>query len=61
MLGLPAPASSPASFWSDQYGLRIQYLGYAPLGDRVEIDERPGAQRLRRRLAPRRPTGGRAP
>jgi 3-phenylpropionate/trans-cinnamate dioxygenase ferredoxin reductase subunit len=41
MLDLPAPAAPPASFWSDQYGLRIQYLGYAPLGDRVEIDGDP--------------------
>lgn len=38
MLGLEPSSAPPASFWSDQYGLRIQYLGYAPLGDSVEID-----------------------
>jgi NADPH-dependent 2,4-dienoyl-CoA reductase/sulfur reductase-like enzyme len=38
LLGLD-PGSQPASsFWTDQYGIRIQYLGHAPLADRVEID-----------------------
>jgi NADPH-dependent 2,4-dienoyl-CoA reductase/sulfur reductase-like enzyme len=32
----PRPALS--SFWSDQYGIRIQYLGHAALADAVEID-----------------------
>ncbi len=41
MLGLPSPPAPPASFWSDQYGLRIQYLGYAPLGDDLEIEGDP--------------------
>ena len=27
-----------SSFWSDQYGMRIQYLGHAALADAVEID-----------------------
>ena len=41
MLGLdPGPASA-TSFWTDQYGLRIQYLGRAPLADRFEIDGDP--------------------
>jgi NADPH-dependent 2,4-dienoyl-CoA reductase/sulfur reductase-like enzyme len=33
----PAPPR-PASFWSDQYGVRIQYLGQAQLADSVSID-----------------------
>jgi len=37
MLGIDAVAPSPASFWSDQYGHRIQYIGYAPAGDSHEI------------------------
>ena len=38
MLGLE-PASQPLpSFWSDQYGLRIQYLGQARHADAMEID-----------------------
>jgi 3-phenylpropionate/trans-cinnamate dioxygenase ferredoxin reductase subunit len=41
MLGFPSPAEPPASFWSDQYDLRIQYLGYAPLGDGLEVDGDP--------------------
>ena len=34
----PAPA---AGFWSDQYGLRIQYVGYADLADEATIEGRP--------------------
>ena len=44
MLGLEPLAAPLASFWSDQYGLRIQYLGYAGLGDAVEIDGDPNAR-----------------
>jgi 3-phenylpropionate/trans-cinnamate dioxygenase ferredoxin reductase subunit len=33
----PAPAPLP-SFWSDQYGTRIQYLGHAELADDVTIE-----------------------
>jgi 3-phenylpropionate/trans-cinnamate dioxygenase ferredoxin reductase subunit len=33
----PAPGPLP-SFWSDQYGTRIQYLGHAELADDVTID-----------------------
>jgi NADPH-dependent 2,4-dienoyl-CoA reductase/sulfur reductase-like enzyme len=37
------PAPPPlSSFWSDQYGKRIQYLGHAPLADAVSIDGDPG-------------------
>ena len=34
-------AAPLSSFWSDQYGLRIQYVGYASLGDTVELDGDP--------------------
>jgi 3-phenylpropionate/trans-cinnamate dioxygenase ferredoxin reductase component len=38
MLGL-SPGSAPlTSFWSDQYGVRIQYLGDARHSDAVELD-----------------------
>ena len=33
----PAPSPLP-SFWSDQYGTRIQYLGHAQLAEAVTID-----------------------
>jgi NADPH-dependent 2,4-dienoyl-CoA reductase/sulfur reductase-like enzyme len=38
MLGLPAAATVPTSFWSDQYGVRVQFLGHTAAADRVEID-----------------------
>jgi NADPH-dependent 2,4-dienoyl-CoA reductase/sulfur reductase-like enzyme len=38
ILGLPHAAAPPASFWSDQYGLRIQMVGEAAGADDVEID-----------------------
>ncbi len=41
MLGKEAPGSRLPSFWSDQYGSRIQYVGHAELADRVEIVEGP--------------------
>lgn len=41
MLGLDAGAHAPSSFWSDQYGTRVQYLGHAQLADRVRIDGDP--------------------
>lgn len=34
----PAPLTS---FWTDQYGIRIQYLGHAPLADGLEFDGDP--------------------
>jgi NADPH-dependent 2,4-dienoyl-CoA reductase/sulfur reductase-like enzyme len=44
MLGLrPAPAP-PQSFWSDQYGTRIQQIGHAGLADAVRIDGDPAAR-----------------
>lgn len=39
--GDPRPAPLP-SFWSDQYGLRIQYAGHAPGADEIRIDGTPG-------------------
>jgi 3-phenylpropionate/trans-cinnamate dioxygenase ferredoxin reductase component len=44
MLDLEPLAAPLASFWSDQYGLRIQHLGYASLGDAVEVDGDPAAR-----------------
>ena len=41
MLGLDVPAPGPGSFWSDQYGLRIQYVGHAPHADEVTLDGDP--------------------
>ncbi|HEY8770651.1 MAG TPA: FAD-dependent oxidoreductase, partial [Thermoleophilaceae bacterium] len=44
MLGLePAPAPPP-SFWSDQYGLRINYVGHAAGSDEAVIEGDPGAR-----------------
>jgi 3-phenylpropionate/trans-cinnamate dioxygenase ferredoxin reductase component len=42
--GAPVPAPALSSFWSDQYGMRINYLGHASLADSVAIDGDP-AQR----------------
>jgi NADPH-dependent 2,4-dienoyl-CoA reductase/sulfur reductase-like enzyme len=40
-----APAPAPlSSFWSDQYGMRIQYLGHAELADDVTFDGDPAAR-----------------
>jgi NADPH-dependent 2,4-dienoyl-CoA reductase/sulfur reductase-like enzyme len=39
-----APRPALSSFWSDQYGMRIQYLGHAALADSVEIDGDLGAR-----------------
>lgn len=44
MLGLEQASRAPASFWSDQYGVRIQYLGHAALADSVAIDGDPAAR-----------------
>ena len=38
MLGLEPGAAPLTSFWTDQYGLRIQYLGRARPDDEVRID-----------------------
>jgi 3-phenylpropionate/trans-cinnamate dioxygenase ferredoxin reductase subunit len=41
MLGLEPGASTIASFWSDLYGTRVQYLGHATLADEVSFDGDP--------------------
>jgi NADPH-dependent 2,4-dienoyl-CoA reductase/sulfur reductase-like enzyme len=38
MLGLEPGPARLSSFWSDQYGVRIQYLGHRDGADRMEID-----------------------
>ncbi len=38
MLGAPDAAAPLSSFWSDQYGLRVQYVGHASLGETFELD-----------------------
>ena len=38
IVGLPAAASPPESFWSDQYGVRIHLVGEAAGADAVEFD-----------------------
>jgi NADPH-dependent 2,4-dienoyl-CoA reductase/sulfur reductase-like enzyme len=44
MLGLdPLPPAIP-SFWSDQHGLRIHYLGHADGADAITIDGEPDAR-----------------
>ncbi len=44
MLDLDPGAAPLTSFWTDQYGIRIQYLGHARLADHVEIDGDPAAR-----------------
>ena len=44
MVGLDPGRAPLTSFWTDQYGLRIQYLGDAHPTDRVEIDGDPEAR-----------------
>jgi NADPH-dependent 2,4-dienoyl-CoA reductase/sulfur reductase-like enzyme len=41
ILGREPSAPAPSSFWSDQYGLRIQYLGHAQLADSITIEGDP--------------------
>jgi NADPH-dependent 2,4-dienoyl-CoA reductase/sulfur reductase-like enzyme len=43
MLGLPVHAIPPSSFWSDQHGIRIQFLGHGDPADRIELDGDPAA------------------
>ena len=38
MLGLDPGPAPLTSFWTDQYGLRIQYIGRSRGADRIEID-----------------------
>lgn len=43
MLGLEPGRPPTAGFWTDQYGLRIQYVGRSLPGDTVDIDGEPQA------------------
>ncbi len=46
MLGeRPAPGPPP-SFWSDQYGVRIQYFGHADLADEITVEGKPDDRRF---------------
>jgi Reductase C-terminal len=38
MLGHQAQGVAPASFWSDLYETRVQYVGNARIADRIAID-----------------------
>jgi 3-phenylpropionate/trans-cinnamate dioxygenase ferredoxin reductase component len=38
ILGLPAAAAPPESFWSDQYGVRIHLVGEGAGADAIEVD-----------------------
>jgi NADPH-dependent 2,4-dienoyl-CoA reductase/sulfur reductase-like enzyme len=44
MLGLDPGAVTTTSFWTDQYGIRIQYLGHALLADSIQVDGNPEAR-----------------
>jgi NADPH-dependent 2,4-dienoyl-CoA reductase/sulfur reductase-like enzyme len=44
MLGLAAARSAPASFWSDLYDTRVQYLGHARLADATTVDGDPASR-----------------
>jgi 3-phenylpropionate/trans-cinnamate dioxygenase ferredoxin reductase component len=44
MLGHEPQRSAPASFWSDLYDTRVQYLGNARIADRAAIDGDPAAR-----------------
>ncbi|MGN6171049.1 MAG: oxidoreductase C-terminal domain-containing protein, partial [Solirubrobacteraceae bacterium] len=46
MLGLDPGRIPVSSFWTDQYGIRIQYVGHAQLADRVAFDGEPGLRRF---------------
>jgi hypothetical protein len=41
MLGLDPGTVELSSFWTDQYGIRIQYLGNTALADAIVIDGDP--------------------
>jgi NADPH-dependent 2,4-dienoyl-CoA reductase/sulfur reductase-like enzyme len=36
--GRPPAPPAVSSFWTDQYGTRVQYLGHAPLADEITIE-----------------------
>lgn len=44
MLGLDPPQPAIPSFWSDQHGLRVQYLGHSHGADAITIDGDPDAR-----------------
>jgi len=44
MLGLEPPAQPRPSFWSDQYGIRVQFAGDARGADAIELDGDPDAR-----------------
>ena len=44
MLGRPAPVQPLPSFWSDQYGVRIQFAGDARGHDELVVDGDPAAR-----------------
>jgi len=44
MLGLDPPAQPRPSFWSDQYGIRVQFAGDARGADAIELDGDPDAR-----------------
>jgi 3-phenylpropionate/trans-cinnamate dioxygenase ferredoxin reductase subunit len=44
MLGLAVAPSPPPSFWSDQHGIRIQYIGSAHGADGIAVDGDPPAR-----------------
>jgi 3-phenylpropionate/trans-cinnamate dioxygenase ferredoxin reductase component len=44
MLGEKPAQQPPTSFWSDQYGLRIQYVGNAAGADAIDVDGDPGSR-----------------
>ncbi len=46
MLEKEPPEPGLPSFWSDQYGSRIQYVGHAELADTVHIAEEPESSRF---------------
>ena len=46
MLGLAPGPPCLTSFWTDQYGIRIQYLGPAQAADSVRIEGEPAARRF---------------
>jgi 3-phenylpropionate/trans-cinnamate dioxygenase ferredoxin reductase component len=41
ILGREPASRGASSFWSDQYGVRVQYLGHAGIADSVSIDGDP--------------------
>lgn len=44
IVGRPPGPPGLSSFWSDQYGVRIQYLGHAHLAERVTVEGDPDAR-----------------